>query len=251
MRFLVTNDDGIHAPGLRALAEELRKVGEVTVVAPDRERSAVGHSVTFHSPLRVRPVAQEEGYTAFMTDGTPTDCVLLALFDLMKEPPDIVFSGINRGGNLGDDVTYSGTVAGAMEGAIQGFPAVAVSLVGRAQDLDYGAAARFAARLARAAAGCRFPPKTVLNVNVPPIPEDQIEGYEITHQGHTVYDQKIVRRVDPWGTEYFWVTGALPTGEPLEGTDFGAVHRNRISITPIQTNLTNFELLEEFGQWQI
>lgn len=248
MRILLTNDDGIHAPGLAALLEALRPLGHVTVVAPDRERSAVGHSLTFHSPLRVRQLPGEEDLVQFVTDGTPTDCVLLALYDLMPERPDVLFSGINRGANLGDDITYSGTVSAAMEGLIHGVPSVAVSQVGR-HPVHYASAAAFAARLATRVYEEGMPPHTFLNVNVPDLPVEAIRGVQVTRQGHSIYDQRIVKRVDPFGMDYYWVTGAVPTGKPDEGTDFRAIHEECISVTPVQTNLTHYALLEEIHGW--
>ena len=250
MRILLTNDDGIHAPGLHALLEALRPLGHVTVVAPDRERSAVGHSLTFHSPLRVRPLPGEENLVQFVTDGTPTDCVLLALYHLMPERPDLVFSGVNRGANLGDDITYSGTVSAAMEGLIHGVPSVAVSLLGR-HPVHYATAAAFAARLAGKVMEQGMPARTFLNVNVPDLPLEAIQGVRVTRQGHSIYDQRIVKRVDPFGMDYYWVTGAIPTGNPDEGTDFQALHEHCISVTPVQTNLTHFALLEEIRGWEL
>lgn len=250
MRILLTNDDGLHAEGLQALLAEVRQLGEVTVVAPDRERSAVGHSLTFHNPLRVRRVSQEPGCTVFVTDGTPTDCVLLALYDLMPHRPDVLFAGINRGGNLGDDITYSGTVSAAMEGMIHGIPSAALSQVGRGR-YRYAAGARFATRLARAILENGMPPRTFLNVNFPDLEEHEIQGVAITRQGDSIYDQRIVKRTDPWGADYYWITGAVPTGQPHEGTDFRAILEGKISITPVQINMTNFELIEELSRWRI
>ena len=233
------------------LLEALRPLGHVTVVAPDRERSAVGHSLTFHSPLRVRQLAGGEQVTRYITDGTPTDCVLLALYELMPERPDLLFSGINRGANLGDDVTYSGTVSAAMEGLIHGVPSIAVSQVGR-QPAHYATAAAFAARLAgQLAQKVQMPPRTFLNENVPDLPAEEIRGVQVTRQGHSIYDQRIVKRVDPLGVDYYWVTGEIPTGRPEEGTDFRAIADSCISVTPVQTNLTHYALLEELRGWEL
>lgn len=248
MHVLLTNDDGIHAEGLQAMIAEFRPRCRVTVVAPDRERSAVGHSLTFHSPLRVRQL--EEG--VYCTDGTPTDCVLLALYDILgpDQRPDLVLSGINRGSNLGDDVTYSGTVAAAMEGMIHGVASIAVSTP-RAKTMHYSGAARLAARVVEAVQKHGMPARTLLNVNVPALPQEQIKGFQITRQGHSLYAQRIVKRVDPWGTEYFWVSGDAPRGEPLPGTDFGALHEGYVSVTPLHCNLTHLEQLEALRSWQI
>lgn len=250
MRILITNDDGILAVGIKILAEHLRPLGHVTVVAPEGECSAVGRALTLSRPLRLRTVADGPGHFTVATDGTPTDCVLLGLKRLMPEPPDVILSGINSSPNLGDDVHYSGTVAAAMEGALNGIPSLAISL-GRGQERDYSVAASVAARLAAMVHQRGLPHRTVLNVNVPGVRPEQIQGMEVTRQGRTNYAQRIEGRVDPWGQEYFWVTGDTPTGEPVEGTDFGALHRNRVSITPLAMQLTDHHLVEELSTWPI
>lgn len=251
MHLLLTNDDGVHAEGLQAMIATFRPLARLTVVAPDRERSAVGHSLTFHSPLRVRKLEEQENYVCYSTDGTPTDCVLLALYDLLAEDqPDLVLSGINRGSNLGDDVTYSGTVAAALEGMIHGVPSLAFSQP-RSKPMHYETAARVAVRMVEAVQRYGMPSKTLLNVNVPALPEDHLRGVQVTRQGHTEYSQRIVKRVDPWGTEYFWVSGDAPRGEPLPGTDFGAIENGYVSVTPLHCNLTHLEQLEALRAWQI
>lgn len=267
MHILVANDDGVFSDGLHALVDELRRIATVTVVAPDRERSAAGHSLTFFNPLRVQRVREEDGLRVFACDGTPTDCVLLGIYELCASRPDLVVSGINRGANLGDDITYSGTVSGAMEGLIHGIPSFAISLVTRflapgggdhngdeprpqaVPSLHWGHAAEFARGLARLVVKHGLPPKTFLNVNVPNLPPHEVTGVEITRQGVTQYDQRILKRHDPRGIEYYWITGALPTGDPVPGTDFGAIHERRISVTPMQINLTDQASLEHFQAW--
>ncbi|MHB2021600.1 MAG: 5'/3'-nucleotidase SurE [Candidatus Xenobia bacterium] len=251
MRILVSNDDGVFAEGLLALVEELRQLGHVTVIAPDRERSATGHSLTFFNPLRLHRVRQEPNLDMYACDGTPTDCILLGIYDLMKDArPDVAISGINRGANLGDDITYSGTVAAAMEALIHGIPSFAMSLAAH-QETDFRYAAEFARQLAPVVVEKGLPPKTFLNVNVPNVPRDQVRAVRITTQGHSIYDQRLIKRLDPRGTEYYWITGAIPTGEPLDGTDFAAIFNNEVSITPMQLNLTNRDSIASLETWPL
>jgi 5'-nucleotidase len=241
-----------------ALVSELAKIARVTVVAPDRERSAAGHSLTFYNPLRVQRIRDDQQVRIYACDGTPTDCVLLGLYELcLHDKPDLVVSGINRGANLGDDITYSGTVSVAMEGLIHGYPSFAVSLACQGivaphplPTLHWHHAAEFARRLARLVVKHGLPPKTFLNVNVPNLSASEVTGVEVTRQGVTRYDQRLVKRQDPRGVEYYWITGAQPTGDPVPGTDFGAIHQHRISVTPMQINLTDQASLESFHAWQ-
>ena len=243
---LVTNDDGIQAPGISLLAGALESVGEVWFYAPDRQRSAVGHSVSLHRPLRVT----EAGERRFMVDGTPTDCVMLAVRDLLPRRPELVVSGINDGANLGDDVTYSGTVAGAFEGMLLGVPAFAVSDVSYApQHMETAAAV--AAKLARLVMANGMPAGTMLNVNVPDLPEDEIQGVAITRMGRRTYQDEIVKRHDPRGKVYYWIGGSEPSHEPGPGTDFEAVAANKVSVTPLQRDFTNHAALEQLSSWEI
>jgi 5'-nucleotidase len=237
---LVSNDDGVHSEGLRALAEALRDVGEVVVVAPDRERSAVSHSLTLHRPLRV----EELGPGRFAVDGTPTDCVNLAVNGILSRRPSLVFSGINKGANLGDDVTYSGTVSAAMEGTLLGLPSVAVSLLGR-EGFRFQSAAAFAVRLARWVVDRGLPPDTLLNVNVPAqIDGRPVRGFALTRMGRRRYGDAIVEKVDPRGKKYYWIGGEELEFVDEEGTDFHAVSEGLISVTPIHLDLTNYKSFE-------
>jgi len=233
-RILVTNDDGIHARELKLLAAALDEVGEVWVFAPDRQQSAVSHGVSLHRPLRVHQVRDRW----FMVDGTPADCVMLAVRDLMGERPALVVSGINPGANLGDDVTYSGTVAGAYEGMLLGIPSFAISDVGYAPK-HAETAATFAAKLALCLLECGMPADTVLNVNVPDVTYEEVAGVSITRMGRRHYHDEIIRREDPRGGVYYWIGGAEPSHVVEEGTDFEAIENTRISITPLGRNLTN------------
>ncbi|MCE1245095.1 MAG: 5'/3'-nucleotidase SurE [Firmicutes bacterium] len=247
---LVTNDDGCAAPGINTLIHHLSGVANLLVVAPDRERSAVGHGLTFFHPLRVHVIREEENLRFYACDGTPTDCVLIGIYQLTEVVPDLIVSGINRGSNLGDDVTYSGTVSAALEGAIQGIPSMAVSLASY-DDPDYTAAASFAAKMAKTLLEKGLPEGVFLNVNVPAVDPDKIQGVEFTKQGRSIYKQQIIKRVDPRERDYFWVTGALPAGEPIEGTDFNAIAGNRISITPLHLSFTKTEFIDEMKTWGV
>jgi 5'-nucleotidase len=246
-KILVTNDDGIHAPGIRALAEALRTIGEVAVVAPDRERSAVGHALTLHHPLR----ATRLGPDIFAVDGTPTDCVNLGIHNLISFRPDLVVSGINRGANLGDDVTYSGTVSAAMEAMLMGFPSFAVSLFTEGEGVHYGIAAEFAARLAGEVLSRGLPADTFLNVNVPDLPMSDLLPALITSQGRRRYEGGIVDKVDPRGRKYYWIGSGELTFLDLPGTDYHAVSRGHVSITPLHMDLTNYASIESLSAWQL
>jgi len=230
---LLTNDDGIGAPGLAALARALDALGEVWVFAPDRQNSAVGHGVSLHRPLRVEAVAPRW----FMVDGTPTDCVMLAVRGLLPRRPALVASGINCGANLGDDVTYSGTVAGAYEGMLLGIPSFAISNASY-QPKHWEPAGRVAGRLAGHILKNGLPREVMLNVNVPDGPEEAIAGMSVTRMGRRNYQDEIVERTDPRGGRYFWIGGALPDHYTEPGTDFEAIEANRVSVTPLCRDIT-------------
>ena len=252
MNILVTNDDGITAPGLLALTREMAALGEVTVLAPDRNWSASGHVKTMERPLRVKPFELMDGITAYASDGAPSDCVALALLGLVERKIDLVVSGINPNANLGHDVTYSGTVTAAMEAAIWNIPAIAVSLdspENHLGHLDYRPAARIARQVTSAVVRHGLPPAVLLNVNVPYLPEEEIKGFLITRQGLRVYRDRLDSRVDPRGRPYYWIGGDAPTGIPDEGTDFGALADGCVSITPIQMDMTAYSALDGLRSW--
>ena len=246
MAILLSNDDGVASEGLRALQEKLASLDEVWVVAPDRDQSAVSHSLTLQRPLRIEQI----GPRTYAVDGTPTDCVNLAINGILRERPRLVISGINRGANLGDDITYSGTVSAAMEATLLGVPGIAVSLVGTEQ-FDFTAAADFTNRLATRLLRDSLPPDTLLNVNVPPLPAGQIRGFALTRQGKRRYGDAIVEKVDPRGKKYYWIGGGTLDFVDAEGTDFSAVHRGLISITPLHLDLTNYRSLEQLQHLKI
>ena len=249
MHILVTNDDGVQAPGLLALAQAMRQVADkVTVLAPDRNWSASGHVKTLERPLRVVETALEDGSSAWASDGAPSDCVALAQMGFIPEKIDLVVSGINPNANIGHDVTYSGTVTAAMEAAIWGIPGVAVSLdrpEGLTGEVDYRDAAEAARRVvAWLATQPSLPKDLILNVNVPYGSLDEMKGFRLTRQGLRIYHDELVRRLDPRGRPYFWIGGEAPTGVEEPGTDYGALSAGYISITPIQLDLTSRKVMD-------
>ena len=253
MHILVTNDDGVNAPGLLSLAQEMRCLGQVTVLAPDRNWSASGHVKTMHRPLRVHEVELTDGIHAFSSDGAPSDCVALALLGLLPEKVDLVMSGINPNANIGHDVTYSGTVTAAMEAVISGVPGIAVSLnspENHSGSLEYGPAARVARRIAQTVIERGLPPGILLNVNVPYLPDDQIRGLCVTRQGLRLYRDSLVARADPRGRPYYWIGGEAPSGVPEPGTDFGALADGWVSITPLHLDLTDYRSRDEIHAWE-
>jgi 5'-nucleotidase len=239
MIILLSNDDGIQSEGLTALEESLQNVGEIYTVAPDRAQSSMSHALTLHRPLRVHDLALRR----LAVDGTPVDCVKLALTGLLPVRPDLVISGINKGPNLGDDIIYSGTVSAAIEGALLGIPAIAVSLV-TFKDFDFRAAAEFTAILVERIAEHGIPPKTLLNVNVPPLAKSEFKGWRATRMGKRHYSENIVERVDPRGGKYYWIGGDDLGFADEDGTDCKAVHEGYISVTPLQVDLTDYQLLQ-------
>lgn len=243
---LLTNDDGVGAEGILALRRAVDPLGDVVVCAPDRPRSASGHAITLHKPLRASEVRTPDGCTAFATSGTPSDCVMLAFVRLLARRPDLVISGINDGPNMGWDLTYSGTASAAMEAAILGAPAFAISLVSTRglRDHDFEPASRFAADLAARLLEHPLPPARFLNVNVPQTPEGHITGVRITRQGVRRYPGSAEERVDPWGRKYYWIGGELPEDELIPGTDVESVAHGYISVTPIQMDMTDHRLRE-------
>jgi 5'-nucleotidase len=244
LTILVTNDDGIDSPGIQILAETLKVLGKVYVVAPDKECSAMAHSLTLHRRLRIDKV--REGY--FAVDGTPADCVNLAMCHILPERPDMIASGINRGGNMGEDITYSGTVSAAFEGAFYGIPSFAISLVSK-DDFKFRTAASFALRVARFILKNGLPKDTFLNINVPNLDEDGVKSYRVTKQGRRVYGDAVVEEVDPEGEKYYWIRGHRGL-ESMEGTDFEAVSNRHISITPLHLDLTSYPSIEEMRRWK-
>lgn len=245
MFVLITNDDGIHSAGLQALTDRIESIGRVAVVAPDRERSAIGHALTLHAPLRAEEIAANR----WAVSGTPTDAVSLGIQTLLQEKPDLVISGINKGGNMGDDLTYSGTVAAAMEATLMGVPAMAISLAGQSFKYeDFAAASQVACRLAEAVLEHGLPADTFLNVNVP---DKSCRGLRLTRQGKRVYQDAVVQNLDPRGRSYYWIGAGKLGFQDLAGTDFHAVNNGYVSVTPLHLDLTNYASLERLRQWQL
>lgn len=259
MKILISNDDGILSNGIRALIEALSHDNDVYVVAPDRERSAAGHSLTLHTPLRVEEVDPKYGAKrCWMTTGTPSDCVKIAVNAILSndELPDLVISGINHGPNLGGDILYSGTVSCAMEGALLGLPSIAVSLASlRTEYEDFKLTAGFVANFIKKLANYTIPPKTVLNINVPGLDKEDIAGIAVTELGKRMFTDTYERRIDPRGKVYYWMAGELVTEPEDAKTDIAAVRNNKISITPITYDMTRksfmTELEDEIGNLEI
>jgi 5'-nucleotidase len=246
VNILLTNDDGIQAPALRVLARELSALGQVTTVVPDRDQSATSHSLTLHRPLRIH--RHPDGVVSI--DGTPTDCVLIAFHGLLDVRPDVVVSGINHGPNMGEDVFYSGTVAAAIEGSMQGVPAIAASLVTH-DPADFVEPARFVRRLVEALAGRGLEGHPVLNVNLPHRSWSEIQGVRLTRLGTRVYSDTLIEKVDPRGRAYYWIGGQDPVWESHEGTDFHAVEHGHISVTPLSLDLTDYRAMVDMEAWDL
>ena len=251
MRVLITNDDGIASAGLHALVAAFESVGETFVVAPERERSATGHAITLHKPLRAHVVTVPGSSAhAWATNGTPADCVALGMLELLPARPDVVLSGINVGPNLARDLTYSGTVSGAMEGAIFGVPSIAIS-VGSFRNPTFTIAAAFAVELVRAILLHGLPEDTLLNVNVPNLLPERIAGVAITRQSAKRFISRLEKRVDPRGRTYYWLTGDPSPVEDLEGTDTWALSRGYISVTPITLDMTDDRAATAMRTWNL
>jgi len=245
MRILVSNDDGVHAPGIIALADELQKIAEVTVVAPDRDRSGASNSLSIVIPIRLQPLPH--GYVS--VSGTPTDCVHVALTGLMKEKFDMVVSGINGGANLGDDVLYSGTVAAAIEGRMLGMPAIAISLVTKGPPQNFATAAAVARNLVEHVKKDPLPAATILNVNIPDAPLAELRGVEVTRLGTRHIGAPAIEAVDPRGATVYWIGPSGPEQDAGPGTDFHAVNAGKISITPLKVDMTNYAAFENIANW--
>lgn len=246
MIILLSNDDGIFAPALRRLRDELAALGRVIIVAPDRDQSATSHSLTLHRPFRIHRHEED----VYSVDGTPTDCVVTAYHGLLDARPDLVVSGINHGPNMGEDVFYSGTVAAAIEGTLQGAAAIAASLVTR-EPTDFAEPARFVARLARQVVERGLPHRQLLNVNLPHRPHSEIPGVRITRLGSRIYHDTLVRKVDPRGRDYYWIGGRDAEWQESDGTDFHAVSHGYVSVTPLRLDLTDQAALADLETWAL
>jgi 5'-nucleotidase len=244
MKILLSNDDGYHAAGLAALARAVGELAEIVIVAPDRNQSGASHSLTLHSPLRVN----KSPAGVYFVNGTPTDCVHLAITGLFDQEPDMVVAGINHGSNLGDDVLYSGTVAAAIEGRFLGLPAIAVSLIGESL-LHFDTAAKAACALIKRLQNHPLPADTILNVNVPDVPYEQLRGFQATRLGFRHRAEPVVKSADPKGQPIYWVGPAGAGQDAGPGTDFHAVAAGFVSVTPIQVDLTRYDAIDTLGDW--
>lgn len=249
-KILLTNDDGINAPGLYTLYESIRTIGDVTVVAPDTEMSAVGHAITLTDPLRVEKINKRGEFFGYAVSGTPADCVKIAAWALLDEMPDLIISGINLGNNTGISIIYSGTVSAATEGTILEIPSFAISLVAF-KNPDFTYAAKFAKKMATIILEKGLPVGTLLNVNVPNVKEEEIKGVLITRQGKAVYREHFDKRTDPWGRSYYWMAGEKVELEEDESVDDTALKNNQVSITPIQFDLTDYANLDLLKSWNV
>ena len=250
MNILLTNDDGINAPGLYALYLEIKKIGEVAIIAPEFERSAVGHAITTVDPLRVSEVRKDGELYGLAVSGTPADCVKIAINSLLPHRPDLVISGINQGPNTGMNVIYSGTVSAATEATMLGVPAFAISL-DSFTSREFGYAAEFAGRLAQSVIRKGLPPGTLLNVHVPVVSKDTISGVRVTRQGMARFTEEFHRRVDPRGRAYWWLGGELMETDEEEGTDSAALRDGAVSVTPIHYDMTDYENLDKIRGWKL
>jgi len=250
LRILISNDDGIDSPGIAALANELKKIGDVTIIAPRTEQSAVGHAITMKIPLRITEYYKNGDFFGYAIDGTPADCIKIGIRNIMKVPPDIVLSGINNGSNAAINIIYSGTVSAAREAAIMDIPSLAISVTSHeAKKFDY--AARVASELAELVVKNGLPKGTLLNVNVPDLPEEKIAGIRITKQGKSKWDDIYEERCDPYGKKYYWLTGSLSETDKELETDQFALRNNYVSVTPIHFDLTDYKTYESMKNWKI
>ena len=251
MHILVTNDDGIHALGLLALTQAMQSLGDVTVLAPNKNWSASGHSKTLGRPLRVDETTLTDGTPALSTDGAPSDCVALAMLGLI-DPVNLVVTGINPHANIGDDVTYSGTVTSAMEAIIGGVPGLAFSLETdrNLKEHDYAPAGEIARRVAKKVIEEGLQKDILLSTNIPYLPLDEIKGFKITKLGERIYLDELVSRVDPFGRPYHWIGGEPPTSKMISDTDFGAINEGYVSITPLQLDMTARDEMARLEKWE-
>ncbi len=246
LRILISNDDGVYANGLATLTEAMKKIAHVDVVAPDRNRSGASNSLTLSAPLHIKQL--DNGIVS--VEGTPTDCIHIAITGLLEKTPDMVITGINAGSNLGDDVWYSGTVAAAMEGRFLGFPAIAISLVGD-DHKHFETAAEVARKMVSQLVADPLPSSTILNVNVPDVPYGALQGYEVTRLGTRHCAEPTIQQVDPRGHKIYWVGPAGAEQDAGPGTDFFAIRRNKVSVTPLRIDLTHYESFDQLARWVV
>jgi len=246
---ILTNDDGIYSDGIQILKKQLDNIAEVIVIAPDRERSTIGHAMTLRKPLRIDKIKIDDCSWGFSINGTPADCIIVGLLEIMKDnKPDLIVSGINRGPNLGDDIIYSGTVSAAMEGAMRNVPSLAVSIAAY-NDFKFESAALSTKNIISNLIKSDLPENLILNINIPNINYNEIKGIEITRHGKRIYQNKIKIIHDPRGTTHYWLGGNLPEGKIEPNTDFDAIYNHKVSITPLSLDLTNYNIMPKLKSW--
>lgn len=250
LKILISNDDGIDSPGIAALAKEMKKIGEVTVIAPRTEQSAVGHAITMKIPLRITEYFKNGDFFGYAIDGTPADCLKIGIRNILKTRPDIVLSGINNGSNTAINIIYSGTVSAAREAAIMDLPAIAISQTSH-DAKDYSYSASIAAELTKQVLKRGLSNGTLLNVNVPNLPQEEIAGILLTKQGKSKWDDVYEERIDPYGKKYYWLTGSLVETDDTLETDQFAIKNNYVSITPIHFDLTDYATYNSIKSWQL
>ncbi len=248
MKILISNDDGINAKGIFELAEALSSIADIVIVAPKTEQSAVGHAVTMKTPLRIEQIKLNNRFDAFVVNGTPADCVKIGIRNILSSPPDLVVSGINHGGNLAINIIYSGTVSAAREAAIMGIPAIAFSITSH-HPIYFEAARKYAEQIAKVVLSNKLKKGTLLNVNIPHLPENEVKGLKFTRQGNSTWDDKYEERIDPYGDKYYWLTGVMKNTNITTNSDEEAISQNYVSVTPIQFNLTDLDELEKVKHW--
>ncbi|UTW61453.1 5'/3'-nucleotidase SurE [bacterium SCSIO 12741] len=248
---LVCNDDGVTAPGIQSLIESIRDLGDLIVVAPDKPQSGTGHGITLNATLRTQLISQEEGLTVYSCSGTPVDCIKLAMYKLVPRKPDIIVSGINHGSNASINVLYSGTMSAAVEGALEGVPSVGFSLLDHSIDADFSASREISRKITKTVLAEGLPKNVCLNVNIPRLQRDEIMGIKICRQANGNWEEEFEQRLDPFGKEYFWLTGVFKNYDPGEDTDIHALENNYVSVVPIQTDLTAHSALSSLKSWKL
>ena len=247
---LISNDDGIFAPGIYALWQAMSEIGETIVVAPNTEKSAVGHAITISDPIRIEEVTRSNGFKGYAVNGTPADSVKIAVKSIMKNKPDIIISGINAGANVGQSLLYSGTISAASEGTLLGIPSIAISL-DALRDMDFSTSKVVAKKIVNKVLEYGLPNETLLNVNIPKDTEGGIKGYQITHQGAIYFKDNFEKREDPRGRIYYWMTGDVKDTDTKLESDGVAIKEGYVSITPLQLQMTNFDFIEKLNEWSL
>lgn len=248
---LITNDDGITAKGIAQLVKSMQKIGDILVVAPDKPQSGMGHAITIHHPLRLSKSNQFEGVEAYTCSGTPVDCVKLGIYEIIKRRPDLLVSGINHGSNAATNVLYSGTMSAAVEGAIEGIPSIGFSLLDHSSDADFEAAGHFASQIAAASLANNLQKGVCLNVNIPKGKLEELKGTKICRQGRAFWEDSFDKRTDPFGGDYYWLTGNFSSTDKGEDTDMWALDHGYVSIVPTQFDMTAHHLISQLNEWDL